>query len=253
MQAHAFMMADAALHGHMQHEEPCPKKRASYAKQDSLVNMVDIHGRQQLKRQRDVDRVDDVTYSIECCGPITAGVQQPTTCCGNYSKHVEAMDDGTGPQTPGIVEEGHGRPVQDSLPAVLFEHGQLDHDKKIEVYAGTKIILKNLIRLQPLVKVMPGIFEASLVIIEEALRMRPSMIHAVKSNNGGLLALTAAAFWIIAKFGGCRCSTPNAALMSQASQTDREHLCSMELLLLESLDWDIMAVVRRKGLSHVIA
>ena len=162
----------------------------------------------------------------------------------------------TAPQTPGLTEEDRGRQFQllkkKGVPEVVFASGPLMYENKLAIYAATKVMCSNLVSLQPLVDVAPLINEATIVIIEEALRMKPSILDYVKTSNGGLLALTAAAFWILAKFGGVRSATPNALLMCQAAQMKRDNLKRMEILLLDALSWDIAATVRRKGLSDII-
>lgn len=162
----------------------------------------------------------------------------------------------TAPQTPGLTEEDRGRQFQllkkKGIPEVVFASGPLMYQNKLAIYAATKVMCSNLVSLQPLVDIAPLINEATIVIIEEALRMKPSLFDYVKSCNGGLLALTAAAFWILAKFGGVRSSTPNAVLMCQAAQLKRDNLKRMEILVLDALSWDIAATVRRKGLSDII-
>lgn len=160
------------------------------------------------------------------------------------------------PRTPGLTEEDRGREFQllkkKGVPEVVFASGPLTYQNKLAIYAATKVMCSNLVSLQPLVDVAPLIDEATIVIIEEALRMKPSLLDYVKTSNGGLLALTAAAFWILAKFGGVRSATPNALLMCQAAQSKRDNLKRMEILLLDALSWDIAATVRRKGLSDII-
>jgi len=115
-----------------------------------------------------------------------------------------------------------------------------------------QIFVQNLQLIQPLVQIMPAIGEATLVLIEEALEMWPPMMTKIKSNTGGLLALTAAAFWVLAKFGGMRASTPNSILMARASQVKEKHLHDMEMMLLTAVSWDVAGIIRRNGLSNTV-
>lgn len=102
-------------------------------------------------------------------------------------------------------------------------------------------------KLNALVDISATIRRAGLILLEEAARAEPELFASIQASSVSLLAGSAAALWIAVKFMGVRATSPNAALMCQASQVGLDPLLRAEVVLLEALSWDIAAVIGRRG------
>jgi 1-aminocyclopropane-1-carboxylate deaminase/D-cysteine desulfhydrase-like pyridoxal-dependent ACC family enzyme len=90
---------------------------------------------------------------------------------------------------------------------------------------------------------------AGLLLLEEAVRADKELYASTISSSHALLAASAAALWVAIKFIGVRVTSPNGALMSQASQVFITNLVEQEAQLLISLEWGISAIFRRHGIA----
>jgi len=100
-----------------------------------------------------------------------------------------------------------------------------------------------------LVVICPSVSKAALFLLEEAARSSLSLLSRLQNSAPDLLACTAAAFWTSAKLLGVRTSSPNGVLMSQASQVELHSIIDMEILLLETVNWDVAAVLLPRGVQ----
>ena len=112
-----------------------------------------------------------------------------------------------------------------------------------------QVISKNLYKLNPLVDISATIRRAGLILLEEAARAQPELelFSSFQASSASFLAASAAALWIAVKFLGVRATSPNAALMSQASQVAVDPLTQVEVILLKAIDWDVASVWARRG------
>lgn len=90
---------------------------------------------------------------------------------------------------------------------------------------------------------------AGLILLEAALRADADLYQLTLSTPTALLGASAAALWVAIKFIGVRVTSPNGALMSQASQVIISVLVEQEANLLNALEWGVSAVLRSKGIA----
>lgn len=131
------------------------------------------------------------------------------------------------------------------LPRCVLEPGSLDRESKLGAFAAVNVIMLNLWKIQPYVRIAAGVSEGTIILIEEAVSMTPPVLGRITSDKGGLLAFVCAAFWTLAKFSGVRDLTPSLSLMAEACNVEKEHLLEMETTLLNALEWDLCGALRR--------
>jgi len=90
---------------------------------------------------------------------------------------------------------------------------------------------------------------AGLFLLEEAVRADKELYASTLASSHALLAASASALWVAIKFIGVRVTSPNGALMSQASQVLIKNLVTHEAQLLVSLEWGVSALLRSKGIA----
>lgn len=152
------------------------------------------------------------------------------------------------------VRKNSTRVAEKCLPECLrnLENPYLDDYKntKIGSFMAANIMVMNLQKLQPKAEVAAMISRGAVLLLHEALLLKPSILEDVE-ENGGLASLTAAAFWILAKFGGVRMVTPDACLVSMTAGIQKKHLFAAEMLIMDAIRWDIVAALKRH--DHVDA
>lgn len=137
------------------------------------------------------------------------------------------------------------------LPLCLQElyNPLIGDDKYVDMKAGAfmtaNILVLNLKRLQPRVQVVPMISHGTILVFHEAISLYPSLLSKATSDKGGLATLVCAAFWVLAKFGGVRGVTPDAALVSMAAGIKQSDLKHMEFEIMNALGWDILRPLKR--------
>ena len=112
-----------------------------------------------------------------------------------------------------------------------------------------QVFSKNLVKLNSRVVVSEDMRSAGLVLLEAALRADADLYQLTLSTPTALLGASAAALWVAIKFIGVRVTSPNGALMSQASQVIISILVEQEANLLNALEWGVSAVLRSKGIA----
>ncbi|KAG7667114.1 hypothetical protein Ndes2526B_g04387 [Nannochloris sp. 'desiccata'] len=136
--------------------------------------------------------------------------------------------------------------VQDGLVPVK---PILGYETTKAIQAALVVFSKNLAKLNSKVVVSDDMRYAGLILLEEAVRADKELYALTLASSQALLAASAAALWVAIKFIGVRVTSPNGALMSQASQVLITNLVSHEAQLLVSLEWGISAVLRSKGIA----
>mmetsp|Transcript_6129 Transcript_6129/g.12000 ORF Transcript_6129/g.12000 Transcript_6129/m.12000 type:complete len:257 (+) Transcript_6129:467-1237(+) len=131
------------------------------------------------------------------------------------------------------------------LPECVVAPGSLDRESKLGAFAAVNVIMLNLWKCQPNVRIAPGVSEGTIVLIDAAVSRTPEVLGRITSDKGGLLAFVCAAFWALAKFSGVRDLTPSLSLMAVACNLEKEHLLEMETVLLDALEWDLCGALRR--------
>jgi hypothetical protein len=112
-----------------------------------------------------------------------------------------------------------------------------------------QIFSKNLTKLNSRVIISEDMRSAALILLEEAVRAVPEHYASTLTSSPALLSASAAALWVSIKFIGVRMTSPNGALMSQATQVLLSDLVNHEAMLLIALKWGISAVLRSKGIA----
>ena len=116
---------------------------------------------------------------------------------------------------------------------------------KISSFMAANIMVMNLQRLQPRAEIVAMISRGA-VLLHEALLCEPGILEkAGKGDAAGLASLTAAAFWIVAKFGGVRSLTPDANLVAMTAGIHADQLFAAEVMVLNALKWDICGALRK--------
>lgn len=136
------------------------------------------------------------------------------------------------------------------LPTCLrdLHHPMFDEsymETKVGAFMTANIMVMNLQRLQPRAQVVPLISRGTVVLLHEAISLRPSILHKATSDKGGLASLVCASFWLLAKFGGIRGVTPDAALVSLAAGIEKPHVKQMEIEIMNAIGWDIVRALKR--------
>lgn len=131
------------------------------------------------------------------------------------------------------------------LPECVVAPGSLDRESKLGAFAAVNVIMLNLWKIQPYVRIAAGVSEGTIILIEAAVSRTPEVLGRITSDKGGLLAFVCAAFWALAKFSGVRDLTPSLSLMAEACNVEKEHLLEMETALLDALEWDLCGALRQ--------
>jgi len=116
---------------------------------------------------------------------------------------------------------------------------------KISSFMAANIMVMNLQRLQPRAEIVAMISRGAVLLLHEALLCEPGILEAGKGDAAGLTSLTAAAFWIVAKFGGVRSLTPDANLVAMTAGIRTDQLFAAEVMMLNALKWDICGALRK--------
>ena len=111
---------------------------------------------------------------------------------------------------------------------------------KIGSFMAANIMVMNLQKLQPKAEVVAMISRGAVLLLHEVLVSEPDVLA-----KGGLANLTAASFWILAKFGGVRALTPDASLMSMCAGIQKSDLFEAEVLILNALNWDVCEALKK--------
>ena len=152
-------------------------------------------------------------------------------------------------KTTALPQKNSTRVAEKYLPDCLrnLELPSISDYKKFKIgsFMAANIMVMNLQKLQPKAEVVAMISRGSVLLLHEALCAAPELLDtSMKNNIGGLASLTAASFWILAKFGGFRALTPDATLMSMAAGVCKEQLFAAEMMIMEALKWDVVAPLR---------
>jgi hypothetical protein len=147
------------------------------------------------------------------------------------------------------ARKNSARVAERCLPDCLrnLEHPTIDEytQVKISSFMAANIMVMNLQKLQPKAEVVAMISRGAVLLLHESLLMAPEIFDEASNITNGLMSLTAACFWILAKFGGVRALTPDASLISMTAGIQKAQLFAAEMMIMEALRWDIASPLRR--------
>lgn len=147
-----------------------------------------------------------------------------------------------------FVGEKSTRMAERCLPNCLrnLEHSTIAEYKRIKIssFMAANIMVMNLQKLQPKAEVVAMVSRGAVLLLHESLVMAPEILDEASKSPNGLTSLTAACFWILAKLGGVRALTPDAALISMTAGIQKAQLFAAEMMIMEALRWDIVSPLR---------
>ena len=112
-----------------------------------------------------------------------------------------------------------------------------------------QIVAHNVRKIQPLTLLSPNTRHAAFVCLEEAVSRHPIWMEQLLRYPDALLATALASLWALCKVLSIRNLTPNGQVFSQAGQVPLPQLLRAEQQILSALDWDIIEILRYRGVS----
>ncbi len=147
------------------------------------------------------------------------------------------------------ARKNSARVAEQCLPDCLrnLEHPTIAEYKRVKIssFMAANIMVINLQKLQPKAEVVAMVSRGAVLLLHESLLMAPEIMDEASKSSNGLMSLTAACFWILAKFGGVRALTPDAALVSMTAGIQKPQLFAAEMMIMEAVGWDIVSPLRR--------